>query len=55
LDEQVTEDVLHAAFIPFGDIKEVSIPLDYRENKNRGFGFVSFYEPCVSFALYIVV
>jgi peptidyl-prolyl isomerase E (cyclophilin E) len=32
LDATVNEEVLHAAFIPFGDIKEVSIPKDYAES-----------------------
>mmetsp|Transcript_34442 Transcript_34442/g.50350 ORF Transcript_34442/g.50350 Transcript_34442/m.50350 type:complete len:132 (+) Transcript_34442:182-577(+) len=45
LDEKVNEEVLHAAFIPFGDIIEVNIPKDYeQDNKNRGFGFVHFEE-----------
>ena len=28
--------VLHAAFIPFGDILDVQIPLDYETEKHRG-------------------
>ena len=28
LEENVTEETLHAAFIPFGDIKDVNMPLD---------------------------
>ena len=40
---QVTEELLHAAFIPFGNIQEVQIPKDFKENANRGFGFVQFY------------
>lgn len=28
LDEGVNEAILHAAFVPFGDIKDVNIPLD---------------------------
>jgi peptidyl-prolyl isomerase E (cyclophilin E) len=39
--------VLHAAFLPFGDIKDVSVPLDQGTQKNRGFGFVTFQEACV--------
>ena len=46
LDEQVTEAVLHAAFVPFGDLKDVNIPLDHQTQKNRGFGFVTFVEKC---------
>lgn len=33
LDEPVTEEILHAAFIPFGDIKSVQIPKDYTASK----------------------
>eukprot|EP01038_Epipyxis_sp_PR26KG_P014320 gene14320-19209_t len=40
--EKATEEVLHAAFIPFGEIKSVNIPKDFSENKNRGFAFVEF-------------
>lgn len=28
LEETVTEEILHAAFLPFGDIKNVNIPID---------------------------
>mmetsp|Transcript_8571 Transcript_8571/g.8697 ORF Transcript_8571/g.8697 Transcript_8571/m.8697 type:complete len:129 (-) Transcript_8571:193-579(-) len=44
LDASTTEEILYAAFIPFGDLKEVNIPRDYAENKTRGFGFVDFEE-----------
>ena len=44
LEENVTEAILHAAFIPFGDIKDVQIPLDQATQSNRGFGFVQFNE-----------
>ena len=44
LDEQVTEAVVRAAFIPFGEIKDVNMPLDHETQKNRGFGFVTFEE-----------
>ena len=29
LAEEVDEKVLHAAFIPFGDVMDIQIPLDY--------------------------
>jgi len=29
LDEQINEKLLHAAFIPFGDIKTIEMPLDH--------------------------
>jgi len=32
LDDRVTEELLQAAFIPFGDIKSVSIPKDFNIN-----------------------
>merc|ERR1712087_271708 len=45
LEESVTEGILHAAFLPFGDVKDVSIPLNNEEGKgNRGFGFVEYQE-----------
>lgn len=42
LHETVNETVLHAAFLPFGGIKDCSVPLDNAKGKNRGFGFVEF-------------
>ena len=42
LAEEVDEKILHAAFIPFGDITDVQIPMDYSSQKHRGFGFVEF-------------
>lgn len=44
LEESVNESSLHAAFIPFGDIKDVNIPMDHASGKHRGFGFVEFEE-----------
>ncbi|CAG8441928.1 2520_t:CDS:2 [Ambispora gerdemannii] len=45
LDDQVDEKVLHAAFIPFGEIVEIQIPPDpASHNQHRGFGFVEFEE-----------
>lgn len=56
LEESVNEAGLHAAFIPFGEIKDVSIPQDHSQAarsggeggdggpKHRGFGFVEFVE-----------
>ncbi len=29
----MTEEILHATFIPFGDIKSVQIPREYVESK----------------------
>jgi len=40
LAEEVTEKHIHSAFIPFGDIVDVNLPLDYETEKHRGFAFV---------------
>ena len=42
LEENVNEATLHSAFIPFGDIKDVNIPMDNTTGKHRGFGFVEY-------------
>ncbi|CAI5474761.1 unnamed protein product [Closterium sp. Yama58-4] len=44
LEENVTESILHAAFIPFGDIKDINIPIDQTTQKHRGFGFLTYME-----------
>jgi len=45
LDELVTKDVFRAAFVPFGDIVDISMPFDMRTGKHRGFGFVEYEDP----------
>jgi len=40
--EEVSEKVLHAAFIPFGEIVDISVPLDFESQKHRGFAFIEF-------------
>ncbi|KAL3285283.1 hypothetical protein HHI36_019393 [Cryptolaemus montrouzieri] len=45
LAEEVDEKVLNAAFIPFGDILDIQIPLDYESEKHRGFAFIEFESP----------
>ena len=42
MSEEVDEKILHAAFIPFGEIIDVQIPLDYESEKHRGFAFIEF-------------
>lgn len=42
LAEEVDENILKATFIPFGDIVDVQIPLDYESEKHRGFAFIEF-------------
>eukprot|EP01112_Ceratiomyxa_fruticulosa_P021268 TRINITY_DN7423_c0_g1_i2.p1 TRINITY_DN7423_c0_g1~~TRINITY_DN7423_c0_g1_i2.p1 ORF type:complete len:177 (-),score=49.90 TRINITY_DN7423_c0_g1_i2:163-621(-) len=41
-DEQVNESVLRGAFIPFGELVDVMIPLDHQSGKHKGFGFVEY-------------
>lgn len=49
LDESVNEKTLHAAFIPFGEIKTIEIPLDHNTEMHKGFGFIEYeeYEDCL--------
>lgn len=42
LDADVDKDLLHAAFLPFGDIVEINMPLDFETETHRGFAFVEF-------------
>ncbi len=44
LHELVNEEVLQGAFLPFGDLKDVNIPIDHATGQHRGFGFVEFEE-----------
>ncbi|KNC49686.1 uncharacterized protein AMSG_05947 [Thecamonas trahens ATCC 50062] len=42
LADEVDEEVLRAAFIPFGPVLSVELPDDAATQKHRGFGFVQF-------------
>lgn len=42
LAEEVDQKVVHAAFIPFGDLVDVNLPIDFATQKHRGFAFVEF-------------
>lgn len=42
LAEEVDDKMIHAAFIPFGDITDVNIPIDYETSKHRGFAFLEY-------------
>lgn len=47
LDMAVTQETLHAAFIPFGTIADISLPkpeLASNRDPHRGFGYVEFEE-----------
>ena len=37
--------MLKAAFIPFGEMSEVQMPIDYQTEKHRGFAFIEFELP----------
>lgn len=45
LAEEVDEKVLNAAFIPFGDLVDIQMPIDYESEKHRGFAFIEFESP----------
>ena len=45
LGDDVTPQVLRSAMIPFGNIKSLEIPMDYKIGKTRGFAFVEFDDP----------
>lgn len=44
LADQVDLPLLRAAFIPFGDIVNINMPMDYQTEKHRGFAFIEFEE-----------
>lgn len=41
---QVTEPTLRAAFIPFGPIATIDIPMDYAAGTHKGFAFLEFVD-----------
>lgn len=42
LPEQANYEMIHEAFIPFGDIKAIDIPADILSKEKRGFAFVEY-------------
>jgi peptidyl-prolyl isomerase E (cyclophilin E) len=44
LDSEVTQEMLYALCVPFGDIASVEIPKEWKQGGNRGFGFVEYTE-----------
>lgn len=42
LAEEVTDKLLNDAFIPFGDLVDIQMPIDYESQKHRGFAFIEF-------------
>lgn len=45
LGEEVSQAILRSSMIPFGNIKSLDIPMDYKAGKTRGFAFVEFEDP----------
>ena len=39
---EVTDPTLRAAFLPYGPIRNIDIPMDYQAGKNKGFAFLEF-------------
>lgn len=50
LTDEVTERLLNNAFIPFGDIADIQMPVDYESQRHRGFAFIEYenYEDAAS-------
>lgn len=42
LADEVTEKILNDVFLPFGDVLDIQIPIDYESEKHRGFAFIEF-------------
>ncbi|GMH72835.1 hypothetical protein TL16_g06017 [Triparma laevis f. inornata] len=45
LAESATPDLIKAAFIPFGDIRDVDVPMDFKTGTNKGFCFLTYLSP----------
>lgn len=41
IDGSISKQLMHAAFIPFGDIVDITVPVD-EKREPRGYGFVEF-------------
>lgn len=44
LDPAVTETTLRAAFLPFGPVQHIDMPMDYAKGTHKGFAFLEFVE-----------
>jgi peptidyl-prolyl isomerase E (cyclophilin E) len=44
LDAAVKENVLRAAFIPFGPIQHIEMPMDYAAGTHKGFAFLEYID-----------
>ncbi|KAL7563408.1 hypothetical protein ACA910_016505 [Epithemia clementina (nom. ined.)] len=45
IPDEATEHLIRAAFVPFGNISNVYLPMDYVNGTHRGFAFVEMEEP----------
>jgi len=44
LADELKEETLRAAMIPFGPIKSIEIPMDYAKGSHKGFAFVEYLD-----------
>lgn len=42
ISDEVNEQLIRDAFIPFGDIVDIQMPIEYESQKHRGFAFVEY-------------
>lgn len=42
LADDVVEKLINDAFIPFGDIADIQMPVDYESQRHRGFAFIEY-------------
>lgn len=42
LADEVTDKLINDAFIPFGDIANIQMPVDYESQRHRGFAFIEY-------------
>lgn len=45
LPDNIDVNILKTAFSPFGDISDVSIPIEYSSQKHKGFAFIEYQLP----------
>lgn len=45
LAEEADRNIVRSAFLPFGDVVDVNLPMDYSTQKHKGFAFVEFQLP----------
>ena len=48
LGPEVTEDILFAAFVPFGPLRSVQIPKDFKESKSTTVDLAPFFRGFVT-------